>query len=235
VLDISIPNNGNVDPDPKRQWVPPPTDPNGPLNFGGYNVTGVGKLGVGTNMPGWGIDVEGAGPSSYINGTAFLIGGAGGLDGQYPCSDGIAIDHFCSSASGFYQTIASNGTARTQRPTLNFSPAFSVTDSSSPAQTTIGINKVVITLPTSTITGNTCIPSSSTFYSATLTGAVPGATFSTSFNENPNAVVGWGATGGLVVNLWPDPTTPNQLDWSVCNQSTGSVTPGAISLNVGVN
>lgn len=37
VLDISIPNNGNVDPDPKRQWVPPPTDPNGPLNFG---VTG---------------------------------------------------------------------------------------------------------------------------------------------------------------------------------------------------
>jgi hypothetical protein len=31
----------------------------GPLNFGGYNVTGVGKFGVGTNFPGWGVDVEG--------------------------------------------------------------------------------------------------------------------------------------------------------------------------------
>ena len=37
----------------------------GPLAFGGYNVTGVGKLGVGTGTPGWGVDVEGGGLSRF--------------------------------------------------------------------------------------------------------------------------------------------------------------------------
>lgn len=36
MLDIDIPNNGNLNPDPKREWVPPPASPDGPLDF---NVT----------------------------------------------------------------------------------------------------------------------------------------------------------------------------------------------------
>jgi hypothetical protein len=36
------------------------------------------------------------------------------------------------------------------------------------------------------------------------------------------------------VQLWPDATTANTLDWSVCNQSGTSITPGAMTLNVAV-
>lgn len=42
----------------------------------------------------------------------------------------------------FYQTVASNGTAETQRPTLNFSPNFALTDSASPAETTADLLSV---------------------------------------------------------------------------------------------
>lgn len=38
-----------------------------------------------------------------------------------------------------YQTVALNGTGQTQRPTLNFNTYFTATDSSSPAETTIGL------------------------------------------------------------------------------------------------
>ena len=203
----------------------------GPLNFGGYYVTGVGKLGVVTNFPGWGVDAEGSGLGAFINAAGgYLLNGSGGVSGQYPCSDGTAIDHFCTLNTTSYQTIASNGTAQTQRPTLNFSPAFSVTDSSSPAQTTIGINKVQLSLPATTVNANTCTAPAT----ATLTGVTSTSTFSTAFATNPVAAVGWGANGGLVVELWPD-ASPNMLDWSICNQTASNITPTAIALNVGVN
>jgi hypothetical protein len=114
----------------------------GPLNLGGYNLTGVGKLGVGTSTPGWGVDVEGAGLNSYINAKGgYLVNGGAGTTGQALCSDGTYLDQFCtfitSVSTLYYQTVAANGTAKTQRPVLNFSPYFTVTDSSSPAESTV--------------------------------------------------------------------------------------------------
>jgi hypothetical protein len=47
-----------------------------------------------------------------------------------------------------YQTVAANGTAQTQRPTLNFSPRFAVTDSSSPAETNVDLATSGITAGT---------------------------------------------------------------------------------------
>ena len=47
-----------------------------------------------------------------------------------------------------YQTVAANGTAQTQRPTLNFSPRFNVTDSSSPAETNVDFAATGITAGT---------------------------------------------------------------------------------------
>jgi len=80
------------------------------------------------------------------------------------------------------------------------------------------------------VNANTCTAPAT----ATLTGVTSTSTFSTAFATNPVAAVGWGANGGLVVELWPD-ASPNMLDWSICNQTASNITPTAIALNVGVN
>lgn len=50
-----------------------------------------------------------------------------------------ALPYIPSSTTIFYQTIDANGTAQTQRPSLNFSGEFAETDSSSPARTNIAL------------------------------------------------------------------------------------------------
>lgn len=89
----------------------------GPLNFGGYNVLNVGKLGVGTSTPGFSIDVE----NGLINSNGgYLINGSGGTIGQAPCSDGTAIDSFCTFVTSlppiYYQNVI-NGTHATDAVT----------------------------------------------------------------------------------------------------------------------
>ena len=121
----------------------------GPLALSGYNLTGIGRLGVGTTLPQWAIDVEGSGVQGQVNAKGgYLVNGGAGTTGQALCSDGTALDSFCTfltSVTTYYQTVAANGTAQTQRPTLNFSPRFTITDSASPAETTVD-------LPTSGVT-----------------------------------------------------------------------------------
>ena len=91
---------------------------------------------------------------------------------------------------------------------------------------TVGIANITVAMPTGTIAGNTC----TTPATATMTGLATTSTFTTAFATNPNAVTGWGASGGLLLTAWP---TANTLNWSVCNPTAGSITPGAITLNVG--
>ena len=90
----------------------------------------------------------------------------------------------------------------------------------------VGIANITVVLPTAALSGNTC----STPATATMTGLATTSAFDTAFATNPNAVNGWGSAGGLVFTAWP---TANTLNWSVCNTTTGSITPGAMSLNVG--
>jgi hypothetical protein len=97
----------------------------GALSLGGYNLTGVGKLGVGTSTPGWGVDVEGSGLSSIINAAGgYLVNGSGGTSGQQLCSDGTYYDTPCDPF-GYYQTVlngSSTSGAVTQRPYLVVGP-----------------------------------------------------------------------------------------------------------------
>ena len=114
----------------------------GPLAMMGYNLTGIGRLGVGTTLPQWAIDVEGSGVQGQVNAKGgYLVNGAAGTTGQALCSDGTALDSFCTFLnSAYYQTVAANGTVQTQRPVLNFSSRLTVSDSSSPARTTIDLD-----------------------------------------------------------------------------------------------
>lgn len=88
------------------------------------------------------------------------------------------------------------------------------------------IANVAIALPTTAIAANTCTAAAT----VTMSGLLTTSTFTTAFATDPSAVVGWGANGGLAFEPWP---TANTLNYKVCNQSPASVTPGALSLNVG--
>jgi hypothetical protein len=122
-----------------------PQSISGPLSLGSggsnYNLTSVGRIGILTATPAWGVDAEGAGLSGAINANVgYLFNGSAPLNHLLVGNGSYYVDSATIPGSAlnlFYQTVALNGTAQTQRPTLNFSSYFTATDSASPAETTI--------------------------------------------------------------------------------------------------
>jgi hypothetical protein len=90
------------------------------------------------------------------------------------------------------------------------------------------IANVQIVLPTTALAANTC----STPATVTMTGVTTTSTFTSAFATNPTAVTGYGSSGGLSISLWP---TANTLNWSLCNPTTSSITPGSMTINVGAH
>ena len=124
----------------------------GPLSLNGYNLYSVGKVGVSTALPAWGVDVEGTGDAGIVNAkNGYLIGGVAPQDLGIVCAgtiDGIAIDAYVpclTTVNMYYQTLEANGTPLTQRDTANFSTRFAVTDSASPARTNIDLGASGVT------------------------------------------------------------------------------------------
>ena len=65
----------------------------GSLGLNGYNLFSVGKIGVGTSLPAWGVDVEGTGLASIVNANGgYLVNGLAGTSGYCLGSDGTAYD-----------------------------------------------------------------------------------------------------------------------------------------------
>lgn len=171
----------------------------GSLAFGGYNILNVGKIGVGTSVPGWSIDVE----NGLINTNAgYLVDGGGGTTGQCLISDGTAYDTpaTCLTAGGSfsaYQIAQAAGTPLTQRTTFNFDGTVAATDSSSPARTNVG-------LPNKGAPGTYAQPASITFdaqgreTAITAGSAVNRACTSTDcyFVQPDGTIVEWGSATG---------------------------------------
>lgn len=91
----------------------------GPLSLTGYNLVNVGALGVGTGLPAWGVDVEGAALLGIVNAKGgYLVNGTAGTTGQALCSDGSAYDTACTVLTGpvYYQTVI-NGSHATDAVT----------------------------------------------------------------------------------------------------------------------
>lgn len=146
----------------------------GPLNLANYYLTGVGRLGVGTNLPGWGVDAEGSGANGQINAAGgFLVNGAAPLDHllmgngtAYVDTASIPYSLLSGSPTLYYQSVASQGTAQTQRGTLNFGATFVLSDSASPAETTVNLGSSGVTpgtysLATVTVNSNGLVTAAS--------------------------------------------------------------------------
>ena len=148
-----------------RPYNHAPQSISGPLSMTGYPITQVLKLGIGTAVPAWGVDVQvppgGSVLQGAINaGTGYLLNGTAGSAGQALCSDGTYFDQVCSFIPAgvffFYQTMQSNGSDQTQRLKLNFSNQFALSDSSSPSRTGVDLAMVgspgTCTTPTALVT-----------------------------------------------------------------------------------
>lgn len=107
----------------------------GPLMMTNYSITQILALGVGTQTPGWPIDVE----NGAINASGGFIvnGGAGVTPGRCLAADSDSAHTFrvvvpCvgSIPTVFYQTMKQNGTPVTQRSSMSFSGNFVVVDGS---------------------------------------------------------------------------------------------------------
>jgi hypothetical protein len=100
----------------------------------------------------------------------------------------------------------------------------------SDGSTTTCVANIQITTGTTLIAANTCTTNTATTMTGLLTTSAiipPTPTTSTA------AVTGWGAVGGLGFTYYP---TANTFNWSVCNPTAGSITPGgSVTWNVGAN
>lgn len=92
--------------------------------------------------------------------------------------------------------------------------------------TAVFVADTTFTNATTAIGGNVCSASAVT---VTMTGVTTGSTFSITPSTDASGSVGWGSTGGLVIDAWP---TLNTLNYKICNQTAGSITPGALTWNV---
>ncbi len=91
----------------------------GPIDMTNYNLVNIAAVGVGTNVPSWGVDVEGAGALAAVNAAqGYLINGISGAAGSCPISDGSYFDVIgvCSAGMNVLNFGAFATLLRTGRP-----------------------------------------------------------------------------------------------------------------------
>lgn len=96
------------------------------------------------------------------------------------------------------------------------------------AAESLGISDTTFTNATTSISGNSCSASAVT---VTLTGLTTSMALMITPSADVSGSAGWGSTGGLVIDAWP--SSSNTMSYKICNQTSGSITPGAITWNVG--
>ena len=80
---------------------------------------------------------------------------------------------------------------------------------------------------TSAISSGAC----ATVVTVSATGVATTDAIRVGFNTDPTAITGYGASAtGAVLTIYPYPTA-NNVNFKVCNSSSGSITPSALTLN----
>ena len=84
------------------------------------------------------------------------------------------------------------------------------------------VTDIQITIATTTIPANSCLPSATTYYTATMAGLTATMTASFTWSTNYASVTGWSPAGGtLYFTTYP---TAGVLEYQVCNNTSTSIT-----------
>ena len=150
-------------------------------------------------------------PAGYTN-VIFQPDGAGDLSGYVPAAGGV--------------TQLTGGTCIGLSPSDglgNVTVTYTCSSSS--------ITPVQVVLTTTLITANTCTSPLTVSMPGVVapSGSTPGTVFAVVPETLPSAVNGWGATGGLVMQV---AATADTLNYDVCNQTGNDITPGALTVDV---
>ena len=175
----------------------------GPLSMSGYALSQILKIGVGTSVPAWGVDVEGSGLNAYINAKGgYLLNGSGGNTGQALCSDGTYLDQFCTFLTSlptlYYQTVQANTVDQTQRAKLNFSTRFTLSDSASPSRTTVDLATQGSVTPGAYTCANPTVNAYGIVTAISSNTCAPAFTGSSGYQILPSGLIfQWGVTGSV--------------------------------------
>jgi hypothetical protein len=125
-------------------------------------------------------------------------------------------------------TIANSKTLTANNSiTLAGTDSTTMTFPSASATITQTIASGTAAMGTSAIASGAC----ATVVTVSATGVATTDAISTGFNGDPTAVTGYGASAtGAVLSIYPYPTA-NSINFKVCNSSSASITPGALTLN----
>jgi hypothetical protein len=87
------------------------------------------------------------------------------------------------------------------------------------------ITNIGVAVGTTTIPANGCLPTNTTYYTASMVGVTSASTFTFTPNASVASITGWTPAGPIpYFNAYP---TANTLNWQICNNSTPGITPGS--------
>jgi hypothetical protein len=91
-----------------------------------------------------------------------------------------------------------------------------------------GIANTTFTNATTAIAANSCSASAAT---VTLTGLATTSVLLITPSTDVSGSTGWGSTGGLAIDAWP--SAANTMSYKICNATSASITPAAVTWNAG--
>ncbi len=160
-------------------------------------------------------------------GTGNTLPTANGLSGMTAGQVAIAATASTVTSS---KVLAGSGAGITTGPTSSTVTAHFATFTGTGGQIqdsgVLLIANTTFTTATSAVAANTCNGA----VTVAMTGVLTSSVFMITPSADTAAVTGWGSSGGLILDTWP---TADTLNYKICNQTTSSITPGAVTFNVG--
>ncbi len=170
------------------------------------------KNAAGTSL--WKVDITGSLQAGTIPGGRV----SGGISGNAGTATALATTPTQCGSNQFATGVAANGNANCAQPsTSNLSDGSSITKTIASGTASLG---------TTAIASGAC----ATAVTVGASGVASTDAIVVSFNGDPTGVVGYQPTVNGMLTIIPYPTTGN-VNFKVCNNTTASITPGAITLN----